>query len=307
MTKKPKIAFFGTPYRAVIVLETLKQANLSPTFIVTQPDRSVGRKLVKTASPVKIWAEKEKIPVLQPENLEDRVFLETLKKGDFDVFVVVAYGKILKQKILDIPKRGVLNLHASLLPRLRGSSPIETAVLTDEKKTGVSIILLDALMDHGPIVSEREINVPNWPVSAEKLSSILCKAGGELLAETIPLWLSDKIKVREQDHEKATYTKKIKKEDGLIDFSASSYVNYLKFLAYREWPTSYFFTEKAGRKMRVIVTDATFEKGSFIIRKVIPEGRKEISFEEFRKNYKFTFSAATANPSTYFSKPNPSV
>ncbi|HEY4500546.1 MAG TPA: methionyl-tRNA formyltransferase [Candidatus Paceibacterota bacterium] len=288
MTTKPKIVFFGTPDRAVIVLEVLKQANLSPIFVVTQPDRSAGRKLVKTAPPVKIWAGKEKIPVFQPENLENQMFLETLEKGNFDVFVVVAYGKILKQKILDIPKYGVLNLHASLLPRLRGSSPIETAILTDEKRIGASIILLDALMDHGPIVSEREINVLNWPVSAEKLSSILCKAGGELLAETIPLWLSGKIKAREQDHTKATYTKKIKKEDGFIDFSAPPYANYLKFLAYREWPTSYFFIEKSDRKIRVIVTDAIFEKGSFIIKKVIPEGRKEIAFEEFRKNYEFS-------------------
>src|SRR3989344_8013824 len=109
MTTKPKIVFFGTSDRAVIVLEVLKQANLSPIFVVTQPDRSAGRKLVKTAPPVKIWAGKEKIPVFQPENLENQMFLETLEKGNFDVFVVVAYGKILKQKILDIPKYGVLN------------------------------------------------------------------------------------------------------------------------------------------------------------------------------------------------------
>ena len=288
MAEKPKIAFFGTPDRAVIILESLKRVDLSPALVVTQPDRAAGRKLIKTAPPVKIWADRWNIPVLQPENLEDRAFLRILEKGGFDIFVVVAYGKILKQKLLDIPGHGVLNLHASLLPRLRGASPIETAILTDEKKTGVSIILMDALMDHGPIVAERSVNVAKWPVSAGELSRMLCEAGGELMAETIPLWLGGKIKVREQDHTKATYTQKIKKEDSLLDFSAPARDNYLKFLAYKQWPSSYFFTEKANKKIRVIVTDAVFLGDDFIIKKVTPEGRKEISFEEFKKNYKFS-------------------
>lgn len=277
MKKNPNIAFFGTPHRAVIVLETLKQSGIVPKLIITQPDRPQGRKLVITPPAVKTWAQKEKIPFLQPENLEDQTFIQTLKEGNFDVFVVVAYGKILRQNILNIPKHGCLNLHASLLPKLRGSSPIETAILTDEKKTGVTIILMDNLMDHGPIVVEKEVELSSWPISLEELSKILLESGAELMAQTIPLWLDGKIKPLEQNHAEATTAKKIKKEDGLIDLSDDPYKNYLKFLAFREWPTTYFFLEKDKKKTRVIITDAMYENGLFVIKKVIPEGKKETS------------------------------
>ncbi len=283
--KKPKVAFFGTPDRAVTVFQILKQSNIIPSLIVTQPDRPRGRQLVMTSPPVKIWSQKEKIISLQPENLEDQMFIQTLKNGNFDLFVVVAYGQIIKQNILDIPKHGSLNLHASLLPKLRGSSPIETAILTDERKTGVTVILLDNLMDHGPIIAREEVSLSKWPLSAGELGETLLKAGGELLAKTIPLWLKGEIKPRDQDHSQATVTKKIKKGDGLINLSDNARKNYLKFMAYREWPKTYFFTEKNGQKIRVIITSAELEDGLFVIKKVIPEGKREMLFEQFRKNY----------------------
>jgi len=288
MYKKPNIAFFGTPDRAIIVLEVLKKSNLLPSLIVTQPDRHSGRNMTLSKPPVKVWGCRENIRVLQPENLSDKIFIEELKKANFDLFVIVAFGKIILQNILDIPKKGSLNLHASLLPRLRGSSPIETAILLDEKNTGVTIILMDSLMDHGPIIAQEALVLDKWPISVVELSEKLLNLGADLMVKTIPLWINDEIKAHEQDHTKSSVVKKIKKEDGLIDLKADPYKNYLKFLAYREWPTSYFFIEKSGKKLRVIIKDAFFENNQFIIKKVIPEGKKEILFEDFVKNYKFS-------------------
>jgi methionyl-tRNA formyltransferase len=273
------IAFFGTPDRAVYVLDELKAAGILPSLIVTQPDRPQGRKLALTPPPVKVWAHKEKIEVLQPEDLSDKNFIKRLASGGFDVFVVVAYGKILKDEILDIPKHGSLNLHASLLPKLRGSCPIETAILQDDKDTGVSIIKMDKLMDHGPIIASKKVKPSRWPLPADLLAKELVTEGGKLFAQTLPLWVAGKIRAEEQDHSKATYTKKITKEDGLMDLSADGYANFLKWNAYKGWPGSYFF--KSNK--RVVITDAQYVDGIFSIKKVVPEGKKEISWEDFSK------------------------
>jgi methionyl-tRNA formyltransferase len=277
--KIPKIAFFGTPERATIVLDELKKVGILPVLIVTQPDRPQGRKLVLTPPPAKLWAEKEKISFIQPENLDDISFKETLTKGNFDMFVVVAYGKILKKEILAIPKKGAINLHASLLPKLRGSCPIETAILNDEKETGVTIILMDELMDHGPILAQEIVPTSKWPLPADELAHALVTSGGKLMAKTITDLDQGKITPKEQNHAEATYTKKIVKEDGLINLSDDPYKNFLKWNAYKGWPGSFFFIEQDGKQVRITITDAVFEDGKFVIKKVIPEGKKEISWQ----------------------------
>ncbi|MFA6158175.1 MAG: methionyl-tRNA formyltransferase [Candidatus Paceibacterota bacterium] len=282
MEKTPRIAFFGTPDRAVIALDQLKHAGTMPALIVTQPDRPQGRKLVMTAPLAKSWAIENNISVLQPDNLADEAFLSILRAGDFDAFVVVAYGKILRKAVLDIPKHGCLNLHASLLPRLRGSSPIETAILRDERKTGVTIILMDELMDHGPILAQKVVEPATWPISTSELATLLVTEGGRLMAETLPRWIDGSIKAQGQNHAEATVTKKIIKEDGLMDLSADPYQNLLKYNAYKGWPSSFFFREMNGKSTRIVITEATLEDGKFIIKKVIPEGRKEISWSEIR-------------------------
>ncbi len=279
-TKKVKFAFFGTPDRAVIVLDELKAAGLTPLLIITQPDRPQGRKLVMTPPPAKKWAAQENIPVIQPENLGDRSFIDTLKEGGFDLFVVVAYGKILKNEILSIPTFGSINLHASLLPRLRGSCPIETAILNDEKTTGITVILMDELMDHGPILASKEVTPAVWPLPADDLAKILVTEGGKLMADTIEKICAGKAKPVEQDHAKATYTKKIVKEDGLLNLSHDPYKNYLKWNAYKGWPGSFFFLEENGKKVRITITEAEFKDGKFLIKKVIPEGKKEVAWKQ---------------------------
>ncbi|MDE1875095.1 MAG: methionyl-tRNA formyltransferase [Patescibacteria group bacterium] len=275
---KINFAFFGTPDRAVIALDELKKAGLVPGLIVTQPDRPQGRKLVLTPPPVKIWAERGGVPFMQPENLDDPLAIEVLRHGNFDAFVVVAYGKILKKEVLAIPRRGALNLHASLLPHLRGSSPIETAILNDERNTGATIILMDELVDHGPIIAQARVSLDAWPLPADELARHIVVQGGRLLAESLPKWVAGDIEAQPQDHSKATFTKKISKADGLIDPNGDGYQNFLKYNAYMGWPGTYFFVERDGKKTRINITSAAFENGRFVIQKVVPEGKKETAW-----------------------------
>ena len=280
-----KIAFFGTPQIAVWVLEELERVGIIPGLIVTNPDRPQGRKMLLTPPPVKIWATEHSIPTIQPTTLNVGVRpLHSLTEVDWDLFVVVAYGRILKKEILDIPKHGVLNIHPSLLPLLRGASPIRSAILEDMRTTGVTVMKMDEEMDHGPIVAQKEVTIPEekWPIRGPELDERLAREGGMLLAETIPQWVSGEIDLREQDHSKATYCKKITKEMGEINLSDNPYKNLLKILAFDGWPGTFFFTEKDGKKMRVKITDADLAPdGSLQINKVIPEGKKEIRYSDF--------------------------
>jgi methionyl-tRNA formyltransferase len=276
-----KFAFFGTPLFSVLVLDELERSGILPEIIVTAPDKPRGRKLIVTPPEVKVWAQKRNIPVLQPKKLDDSFYLSS----EFDVFIVVAYGKIIPKHILEIPKRGVLNIHPSLLPRLRGASPIQSAILGEEK-TGVSVMLLDEEMDHGPIVAQQEYLCKNWPPKASELEVFLSELGGKMLAETLPKYLDGEIKPTPQNHQVASYTKKIKKEDGLLDLNENSQKNFRKIQAFNVWPRAYFFHEKNNKKFRIIITDAELILGELVIKKVLPEGRNEMTYEEFLKQIK---------------------
>jgi len=281
MKNNLKIAFFGTPQVAVYVLEELKKAGIVPELIVTAPDKPAGRKLVLTPPLAKLWAEENFISTLQPTTLKDSRVVQTINdEGPWDLFIVAAYGNILSKEILELPKYGTLNIHPSFLPSLRGASPIQTAIL-EENETGVTVMLMDEEMDHGPIVAQEKVNIKNWPPKASELEKILASYGGKILAGVIPKWISGEIEPREQDHDKATFTKKITKEDGLLDLNDNPDKNYRKIQAYDIWPRTYFFTEKNGKKIRVVITKASLENGELIIRKVIPEGKKEIAYEDF--------------------------
>lgn len=276
--------FFGTPEASVTVLETLKSKELVPSLIVTAPDRARGRKMIVTPPPVGIWAKENGIEMIQPGKITDGVANEIkdkAPKGGWDFFVVFSYGYILPKALLDIPKHGVLNVHPSLLPRLRGASPIRSLILNDESETGVSIILLDEKMDHGPILAQEKIELSEWPIGAIELEDKLSKFGGELLAKTISEWTSGNISPKEQNHGEATFSKKIKKEDGLLDLSAGARENFLKIKAYEGWPGTYFFTDEG---VRVKVTDAELKNDELKITHVVPEGRREMRYEDFLKN-----------------------
>lgn len=269
---KTKIVFFGTPELAVWALEEMQSAGIIPDLIVTTPDKPAGRGRILTSPPVKLWADENNIPVLQPEKLDEN-FASYLPKDS--LFCVFAYGKILPQNILDIPEFGTLNIHPSLLPKLRGPSPIRTAILKDMKnEIGVSIILLDEKMDHGPIVAQEKIEITEWPIMGKILDEQLARSGGKLLASTIPDWLAGNIKVKEQDHDNVTFSKKFEKENALINMEDDDYQNYLKICAYDGWPGAYFF--KDGKRLKI--TAAHIEGTKLIIDRVIPEGKKEMEY-----------------------------
>ncbi len=276
--EKIKLAFFGTPQFATYALDELERAGLTPALVVTQPDKPAERGLQLKAPPVKEWADARGIPVIQPENLKSGH--PELEK-DFDVFVVGAYGKMLPQEVLAIPRRGTLNIHPSLLPRYRGPSPIETAILDDAKETGVSIILLDEETDHGPVLAQERIVPEAWPRRRNELEKTLWRTGGTLLAQVIPQWVQDSLHAEPQDHARATFTKKIEKENGLVDLSGDAYKNYLKFCAYEGWPGTYFFTKRNDTSVRVKIVDAKYENEVFTPTRVIPEGKKEMNYEDF--------------------------
>ncbi len=274
-------AFFGTDEFSISILEELKTGNLIPKIIICPQDRPQGRGLVMTAPPVKQWAKLNNIEVRQPEKL-DSEFIDELKKEKWSIFVVASFGKIIPKAILDIPPKGTLNVHPSLLPKYRGASPIESQILNDEQEVGVSIMLLDEQMDHGAILAQTHYDTEhNEQMKTSGLTLELGRRGGALLAKTIPLYLEGKITIKEQNHNDATFTKKINKEDGLIKLDDNAYKNYLKYLAYDTWPKTYFFIEKNGKQIRIKITNAEFVLGEFRVLSVIPEGGREMNYEDF--------------------------
>ena len=284
-----KITFFGTPTFAVTILEELKKAGTMPTLIVTAPDKPQGRGLVLTPPPVKVWAQENNIKVIQPATLKEASAIAELLNEPWDIFIVAAYGKIIPENILELPKHKTLNVHPSLLPKFRGPSPIEAGILADDNDIGVSIMRLDKEMDHGPIVAQEKIGLDKigaWPIPAPPLEDISAHEGGALLAKIIPDWVAGKITEQAQDHARATYCKKISKADGLIDLTADPRTNYLKICAYSGWPGSYFFHEHNGKKIRVTIKKVAFQDNLLNIVTVIPEGKSEMPYSDFLRGMK---------------------
>lgn len=283
-----RFVFFGTPDIAVASLDQLAVAGFAPTLIVTAPDKPQGRHMELTPSDVKVWADAHNIPTLQPKTLKDEAVVEQLRAQDADLFIVVAYGKIIPQNVLDLPKRGTLNMHPSILPRHRGPAPIESQILTEKngEDVGVSIMLLDADIDHGPVITQRN-NLPElteqWPIKASELRPLLARYGGKLLVQVLSDLDASLSKAQTQDHTKATFCTKLTKEDALIDLTGDPVTNYRKILAYDIWPRAYCFVERHGKQMRVIITDAVVEEGRLVLTKVIPEGKREMEYGEFQR------------------------
>lgn len=276
-----KFVFLGTDPLARHILDALETGGYLPDLIVTTKGKLNNKKILIEPTE-KIWAKQRNIRTIEPNRMDDEA-IEEIKRINPDVLIVASYGKILPKTLLLIPKYGVLNLHPSLLPKLRGPSPIRSAILNDEKETGVSIMLLDEQMDHGPILAQKKVNLDAWPPKGTELDEKLADAGAKLLLEVLPKWLKGEIKAVEQDHSLATYCTEFTKQDGEISLSDDPYKNFLKFKAYEGWPGVFFFEEKGGKKVRVKITDATYENDEFKILKVIPEGKKEMDWEIFEK------------------------
>jgi len=275
------IAFFGTPHLAVYMLEEMEKEGILPSVVVCAPDRPAGRKMQLTPPPVKVWAEERDIPVLQPETLKTPEDAPALYNSEWDVFIVAAYNIIIPKTLLYLPKHNTINIHPSLLPKLRGPSPIRSAILEDAREhVGVSIIELDEKIDHGALLAQAQVELPEWPVLGNTLDELLFREGGRLLGEALPLWLQGELQPDPQDDTAATYTKKFEKADGEIDLTADDTENYRKYCAMDGWPGTFFF-DKNGK--RVKITAAHMEGEAFVIEAVIPEGKKEVAWNTYKR------------------------
>ncbi len=301
-----KYIFFGTPEFAAIVLEKLINTGYVPEAVICNPDEPVGRKQILTPPPVKrlIVNGKWPIEIFQPATKINLLAIShKLSAIKPDLAIVAAYGKILPKEILEISKRGFINVHGSLLPKYRGASPIQYAILNGDKETGVTIMKIDEEMDHGNIISNLKTQISKVD-TYDSLSQKLAISGAELLIKIIPDYISGKIKPIEQDHPKATYTKIIKKEDGKIDWSKSAEEIERMTRAFYPWPTAWAIWNNkilkifeagvangGGKKTGEVFLkndELTVQCGEniLIIKKLQLEGGKILSAKEFLNGHK---------------------
>ncbi|OGF61295.1 methionyl-tRNA formyltransferase [Candidatus Giovannonibacteria bacterium RIFCSPHIGHO2_01_FULL_45_33] len=262
-----KIVFFGTSEFAVPALEALTKAGLAPVAVVTSPDKPSGRGLKISSPPVKQFLKDARIVIMQPETLDEK-FIQKIRDLKPDIGVVAAYGKILPKALIEAFPYGILNIHPSLLPKYRGASPIEYTVLAgEENNTGVSIILLDEKMDHGPVLVQSKLALGGETAKLTyfELHDALAKLGAEMIVDTLPKWIEKKIEAIPQEDEKATFTKLIKKENGKIDWEQPAAFIERMTRAYEKWPGAY--AELGGgvlkiKKSEVVERHLTMQAGT---------------------------------------------
>jgi len=259
-----KTLFFGTHNFATAILKGLIDSPfIEVVGVVTQPDKPAGRHHEVAESPVKKLARKKLIPIFQPTSLNN---FDISPFRDYDLFIVCQYGLIIPKNVLDTPKQGSVNVHASLLPKYRGASPIQYALINGEKETGITIILMDEKMDHGPILAQDKIAIAADDTH-NALSEKLAKLGNDLLIKTIPDWVEGKIVPQEQDHAQATFTKILKRDDGRISFDKTAEQIYNLYRGLTPWPGIWTMWEgKRIKLLRIKPTDETIEPGLVVIK-----------------------------------------
>lgn len=248
-----KIVFMGTPDYAVGALEALIHAGHEITAAVTQPDKAKGRSGSLQYPPVKECALKYNIPVFQPERVKRPEAVETLRGYEADVFIVAAFGQILSQEILDMPRLGCLNIHASLLPRYRGASPIQHAIIDGEERTGITIMQMDAGIDTGDILYQKELPIDRGDTS-QSLYDKLTVLGGQTVVEALKLLERGALTPQKQREEDGSYVKMITKEMGRIDFSRDALSIERLVRGMNPWPSAY--TLFRGKQMKIWEADA---------------------------------------------------
>lgn len=292
-----RVVFMGSPEFSLPTLFALSE-NYAVVGVVSQPDRPAGRGRNITAPPTKAFAEAVGIPVIQPERVGKPDVVAQIADLGAELIVVAAYGQILPQELLDLPARGSLNVHASLLPRWRGAAPVQAAVRNGDPETGVTIMLMDAGLDTGPILSQR-----STPIGAGEtggvLSERLAVLGAELLIETLPDYLSGQLKASAQDDALATHAPMLRKSDGVLDLRHPAADLVLQIQAYDPWPGTYIDWEgsRIGVKRAYEASQnglATGQitlyegfpavstgSGLLVLDRLHPEGRKEMSGKQF--------------------------
>jgi len=233
-----RLVFFGTPAAAVPTLERLADAGFDVALVITQPDRPKGRGQEPSPSPVKVAARARGLAVEEPARIRQAEFIESLRGLRPDAMVVVAYGKIIPQAIIDIPPLGIINVHFSLLPSYRGAAPVQWAIANGETRTGVTTMRIDAGLDTGDILLARETEI-GPEETAEELTRRLASMGAELALETLERLRAGALTPRPQDHSRATYAPMLKKEDGRIDWSWPAVMIHNRVRGFQPWPGAY--------------------------------------------------------------------
>lgn len=321
MKNKIKLIFLSSSEFGVPILKKIAaDARFETLAVITLPDKPKNRGMKTEISLIKKTALDLGIKILEALDIHSLEFLEEVRNLKPDLMVMAAFGKIVPPEFLKIPPHGVLNIHPSFLPKFRGPSPIQSAILSDEEKTGITIMLTDDKMDHGPILSQISCHLSVKNLSKEKrrifklgykdLSLKLADIGSDLICEIIPDFILGKIKPEPQDETLATYTKKITKEDGFIDWNEPAEIIERKVRAYEAWPIAYFFIKKDNAEnLRIQVLDAevldgesrrmageffeinhdlAIQTGNGILKllKIKPEGKKEMSGVDFLSGYR---------------------
>ncbi|RHV50298.1 methionyl-tRNA formyltransferase [Lachnospiraceae bacterium OM04-12BH] len=302
-----KIIYMGTPDFAVAPLEAILKAGHEVTAVVTQPDRQKGRGREVQYSPVKECALSYGIPVLQPLKIKEKDAVEELRKYPADIFVVAAFGQLLSEEILNMPRLGCINIHASLLPAYRGAAPIQWCVINGEEKTGVTIMQMAKGMDTGDILLQKEV-VLDEKETGGSLFDRLMETGAELIVEVLPKIEAGELTPVVQKEELATYAGKITKDMGNIDFAKSAVTIERLIRGLNPWPSA--FTHYKGKILKIWEADVVSEcanaenpvpgtviamdkesftlatgEGALRIRSLQPEGKKRMSCAEFMRGY----------------------
>ncbi len=312
-----KIVFMGTPEFALPSLERLLAAH-ELLAVVTQPDRPAGRGKGLRQSPVKRLALAAGLPVLQPRKIRDPAAIQALRMLDADLFVVVAFGQILPQALLDLPRFGTLNVHASLLPRWRGAAPIQAAIRAGDEQSGATVMLLDAGLDTGPLLASRPITLTSDETS-QSLHDKLAHLGADLLLDTLPGYLSGDIAPMPQDDAQASYAPQIKKADGMIDWRQSAVEIDRLARAYTPWPGIYSFWR--GKTLKIIAGKAAAGQaapgkvlnwqgetaigtghGLYLPRELQLAGKKALGASDFVNGYRDFIGAQLGEPGIKLAK-----
>mgnify|MGYP003641273937 CR=1 FL=1 len=296
-----RIAYAGTPEFAVPALKAIIHSPYELVAVLTQPDRKSGRGRKISESAVKLSATSSNVQVLQPENVNDSEVLGQLIELNLDLLVVAAYGQIFSQVLLDIPRMGCINIHASLLPRWRGASPIQHAILVGDEVSGVSIMQMQKGMDAGDIWLQADCVIQDEDTS-QSLHDKLAELGGNSILEAIRIVADGTIRPVPQDESKITYCSKLKKSDGLILWHEPAEIILRKIKAFHPWPGAY--TTLNGRRLRItsailstetppdavpgVVTkvsklgiSVSTGQNTLVIKALVPEGSKQVSAVDF--------------------------
>jgi methionyl-tRNA formyltransferase len=298
-----RVVFMGTPPFAATVLEALLRSSCQVVAVYTQPDRPAGRGHRVVHSAVKRLSIERQLPVIQPRSLRSEEVVGQMARLQPDLIIVAAFGLLLPAGVLTLPRSGCLNVHPSLLPRHRGPSPIANAVLCGDDVTGVTIMLMDAGLDTGPILTQERVSISPSDTTGS-LGVRLADAGGKLMLDTLPRWLGGELKPQTQDASRATYSSLITHEDAEVDWRRSAPELWRRARAYNPWPG--FHTWCQGKRLKiheavplgpvahggigeVVLLDeppgigVVTGQGVLGLRRVQVEGKREVSAEEFAR------------------------